>query len=126
VLLHRAPGEPIVVGGSAWGSDPSIDLSPRICAYYSPEIARGAALGPAAYVYSLGAILYKALAGRCVFPQEQEGSWMGVLAAHLTKTPAPLPASVPKSLAALVLKMLAKKPEDRPVIADVGKALLDV
>ncbi|MFD7660279.1 serine/threonine-protein kinase, partial [Actinosynnema sp. NPDC059797] len=78
--------------------------------YIAPE--RLAGERPAdhrADVYSLAVVLYECLAGRRPF----EGDEVVVLAGHLHRAPAPLPAAVPAGLHAVVAKGLAKNPAER-------------
>lgn len=78
--------------------------------YIAPERLAGAA--PAdhrADVYSLAVVLYECLAGRRPF----EGDEVAVLAGHLHRPPAPLPASVPGALREVVVRGLAKDPDER-------------
>jgi serine/threonine protein kinase len=65
-------------------------------------------------IYSLGATFYFALAGRPPFP---EGTVAQKLIWHQTKMPEPisqLRPDVPREVAELLQRMLAKKPQDRP------------
>jgi serine/threonine protein kinase len=74
-------------------------------------------------VYSLGVILYEALAGRR--PIEGE-DYVQVLVRHLTMAPEPLGLvvpNVPADLAVLVMAMLAKDPAVPPTMEDVRKQL---
>ena len=93
--------------------------------YMSPEQARGARdIGPPTDLYSVGVILYEALAGRPPFPGD---SYNQVMAAVLTETPPPLATvapGVPASLGALVDQLLAKRPADRPAGARAVRDLL--
>jgi serine/threonine-protein kinase len=64
-------------------------------------------------IYSLGCTLYFLLTGRSPFPR---GSWEEKLLCHRREEPQPieqLRPDVPAGLAAVLRKMLAKKPEDR-------------
>jgi len=83
--------------------------------YMSPEQARGAEVGPATDVYSLGCMLYEMLAGECPF----SGDTAIVLSRHLFVPPKALRERVPDRgipgvLGDLVMQMLAKDPADRP------------
>ncbi|MFD9523571.1 protein kinase [Streptomyces sp. NPDC059979] len=84
-------------------------------AYMSPEQAIGAtALDGRSDLYSLGCLLYAALAGRPPFP---EGPWHRVLRQHVEEAPLPpgaLRDGLPAAWDALVLDLLAKAPGDRP------------
>ena len=85
--------------------------------YMSPEQAGGAPIGPASDVYSLGCVLYRALAGR--LPYESETS-RGFINCHLLEEPLPLgeahprTRALPPELHRLVARMLAKDAAKRP------------
>jgi eukaryotic-like serine/threonine-protein kinase len=93
-------------------------------AYAAPEAFGGAALTPAADVWSLGVIFYELLTGRVPFP----GSTSEEVRERLAG-PAPPPANavrreVPKRLAAIATRCLAKEPADRyPSAGAVADAL---
>ena len=83
--------------------------------YIAPEQAQGATdTGPAADVFSLGCVLFEALTGRPAF---QGDNVIAVLVKLILDEPPHLGAAgsgVPLELAALLRRMLAKRPEDRP------------
>ena len=94
--------------------------------YMSPEQAAGEAVDARSDIYSLGITMYQMLTAELPF----QGDTSSVMAQHITR-PAPAPsiinASVSKELDAVVLKMLAKKPEERyQTAADLIKALNDL
>ena len=80
----------------------------------SPEVITGHEATPASDVYGLGATLYITLTGRAPFKGEVPAS---TLLAHLHDAPMPpserTGGAVPADLDAVVLRALAKKPEDR-------------
>jgi beta-lactam-binding protein with PASTA domain/predicted Ser/Thr protein kinase len=92
--------------------------------YISPEQARGDQAGPAADQYSLGVVLYEALAGR--LPFEGEAS-VAIALKHLNEPPFDLQWIRPDlstATAALVRRLLAKSPQDRyPTAAELAKDL---
>ncbi|PAP77930.1 serine/threonine-protein kinase [Rubrivirga marina] len=81
--------------------------------YMAPEQTRGEAVGAPADLWALGVVLYEALAGRRPFSAAGD-AWV-----HAVRhdTPNPLPGSVPRPLAQLVLDCLAKDPARRPASA---------
>ena len=81
--------------------------------YMSPEQAMGDPTGPASDLYSLGVVLYEALTGGVPFDAD---SAVGVAMKHVTESPRPPKENnpaVPRTLEAVVMKLLEKKPEDR-------------
>lgn len=83
--------------------------------YLAPEIIEGGTRSPASDVWSLGALVYKALSGRHPFDAE---SLAGLFFRVLNTEPLPLPDSIPAPLSELVLACLAKRPGDRPALDD--------
>jgi serine/threonine protein kinase len=82
-------------------------------AYMSPEQARGADIWPASDLYALGALGYFLLTGRPPFEGKNP---LETLHAHMAQSvisPSAIIPSVPPDLAAVILKLLAKRPEDR-------------
>ncbi|HRI49607.1 MAG TPA: protein kinase [Pseudomonadota bacterium] len=71
-------------------------------------------------VYALGIMLFEMLAGKPPFYGEGPTALIGQ---HLFVDPPPLPPSVSPDAAALVLRMLAKGPADRPSMVEVATAL---
>jgi serine/threonine-protein kinase len=90
-------------------------------AYMAPEIASGKDVSVQVDTYSLGVMLYQMLVGSLPFTGANS---LETLYAHV-HTPPPTPTEkhvkLPQSLETLLLKMLAKKPKDRPSLADVQK-----
>ncbi|MBM4071213.1 MAG: DUF1501 domain-containing protein [Planctomycetes bacterium] len=93
--------------------------------YIAPEQATDASKADIrADIYSLGCTLYALLAGR---PPFAEGTHLQRILAHLDQAPKPIREireDVPEALAAVLHKMLAKKPDDRfATPSAVAKAL---
>jgi len=92
--------------------------------YLSPEQALGGEADPRSDLYSAGLVMFEMLAGRLPFSAKSD---LGALLAHL-RTPPPdlrrLRPEVPRWLARVVGRLLAKRPEDRYPTATA--ALADV
>src|SRR5439155_10384824 len=109
------PGSGMTQAGSLMGT----------AEYIAPECAAGAeTAGPAADQYALGIIAYQMLVGRHPFPADNP---LSALMAHVHK-PVPIPSTLgvtlPPGVEAALLRVLAKRPEERfPHCADFVKAL---
>jgi serine/threonine protein kinase len=82
-------------------------------AYMSPEQAQGMALDGRTDIYALGVVLYELLVGRLPFISDTPYK---LIIDHVS-TPPPAPRSarpdLPEAVEAIILRCLAKRPEDR-------------
>jgi beta-lactam-binding protein with PASTA domain/predicted Ser/Thr protein kinase len=81
--------------------------------YLSPEQARGAPVDPRSDLYSLGIVLYEMLTGKVPFTGDTP---VEIAMKHLSQVPEPpskLRKDVPHDLDAVVMRALAKDPEQR-------------
>ncbi|WP_286037302.1 serine/threonine-protein kinase [Streptomyces filamentosus] len=86
-------------------------------AYMAPEQAMGGAVGPYTDLYALGVLLHELVSGDVPFAGSTA---LGVLHRHLYEAPVPVRQKrpeAPAALEALVLRLLAKDPQDRPASA---------
>ena len=102
------------------------DAAPDGCvvgtpAYVSPERLAGTRAHPAADVYALGLLLYRALTGWLPWDVD---SRTAVLRAHLLSEPAPLPPieGLPGDVVELAGRCLSKQPDLRPTAAELATA----
>jgi len=82
-------------------------------AYISPEQARAQTVDQRSDIYSLGIILYEMVTGRVPFTADTP---LAVILKHVSD-PLPLPSilkpDIPESIEKVILKSLAKEPDDR-------------
>ncbi|QQD77234.1 protein kinase [Curtobacterium sp. YC1] len=90
-------------------------------AYLSPEQARGADVGPASDVYSLGLVLLQCFTRRREFP----GSLVESAVARLSRDPV-VPEPLPDHWKQLLRAMTAQDPAARPLGAELVALLRDV
>jgi serine/threonine-protein kinase len=93
--------------------------------YLSPEQARGGEVDPRSDLYSLGVVLYELLTGKTPFEGETP---VEIAMKHLSTTPKPpskLRPDVPPELDMVVMRALAKSPDDRYQSADEMEADLE-
>jgi eukaryotic-like serine/threonine-protein kinase len=86
--------------------------------YLSPEQARGGEVDPRSDLYSLGVVLYELLTGKTPFDGETP---VEIAMKHLSTTPKPpskLRPDVPRELDMVVMRALAKNPDERYQSAD--------
>ena len=93
--------------------------------YLSPEQARGGEVDPRSDLYSLGVVLHELLTGKTPFDGETP---VEIAMKHLSTPPKPpskLRPDIPPELDKVVLRALAKSPDDRYQSADEMEADLE-
>jgi serine/threonine-protein kinase len=94
--------------------------------YMSPEQAEGKRVDARTDIYALGVIMYESFSGRVPFEAD---TYMGVLTKHMFAVPEPLERVVPDAsklgaFGPIVMRCLAKRPEDRYAsMAELSAAL---
>ena len=135
-LVHRdvKPDNVILTDGGAKLVDfgicamigaPDADADGRLLgtpAYLAPERIADAPVQPAADVYGLGVLLYRALSGRLPWPADTS---TGLLRAHMFAEPMPMPAidELPPDVARICAACLDKDPHARPSSAELANTL---
>lgn len=103
----------------------SPDISLKDAAYLPPELAQGHPPDHRADLYSLGVTLYELTTGHLPFTGPTP---LAIISQHLDVPPVP-PRSrqpdVPPDLEAVILRLLAKRPQDRYAAADQVSADLE-
>lgn len=92
--------------------------------YFSPEQAKGAAVGAKSDIYSLGVVMYEMLTGTVPFNGETP---ISIALKHLQEEPRPLRESnpdVPPLVEAIALKAMAKEPDQR--FNDISEMITDL
>ncbi len=128
IMIEQRRGEPDFVKVLDFGiakiieegeDGPALTRTGFVCGtpeYMSPEQARGGALDPRSDLYSVGVILYQLMTGLLPFDSD---SAVGFATQHLNDVP-PAPsrrrpeAKISPGLEALILRVLAKNPAERP------------
>jgi serine/threonine-protein kinase len=119
ILLEAATGRALVAdfgiaGATGEATAHGVAGTPE---FMSPEQALGREIDARSDLYSLGVTAYYALSGRLPFEGK---SATEMLARHVGEAPAPLASlglAIPRKLALLVDRCLAKDPADRPASA---------
>ena len=92
--------------------------------YFSPEQARGVNVQTSSDLYSLGVVMYEMLTGRQPFRGDTP---IAIALKQIQETPTPLRQYVPelhRGLEQLVMRLMAKEPDQRPRSADEVVSIL--
>ncbi len=112
----------IAMGEGIDATRTNINASIGTFTHMSPEQAQGETLTPATDQYSLGVIAYNLVTGELPF-KPPAPTPMAFMYMHITAQP-PVPWNVPESVSRVLLKSLAKKPEERyPTVTEFANAL---
>jgi serine/threonine protein kinase len=96
-------------------------------AYMAPEQARGEPASPSSDLFSLGCVLYRLCTRRLPFEGNSVTAVRTSLSTETPPAPRDLNDRIPASLSVLIMRLLHKMPEARPVSADaVDKELLNI
>ncbi|MEJ2359682.1 MAG: protein kinase [Deinococcales bacterium] len=90
--------------------------------YMSPEQARGLKIDHRSDIYSLGLVFYEMLTSQTAF----KGGYEAIVHQQIFQTPPPprqINLKVPKALDQLVMRMIAKDPDERPTLDEVYDTL---
>ncbi|CAN5879196.1 hypothetical protein BH11MYX3_BH11MYX3_46290 [soil metagenome] len=94
--------------------------------YLSPEQARGATVSAQSDVYSLGVMAYELFLEQLPFEAETSAEIMVMHLKAIPPAPRELWPDIPSQLEELILRMLAKNPENRPTMLEVARHLDEV
>lgn len=91
--------------------------------YMSPEQCRGESATPASDVFAAGVVLYEMSTGKHPFGLDSPLDTAHAIVWNEPVVPASAGARIPAALSSLILRLLAKKPADRP---DAAQALREL
>lgn len=92
--------------------------------YAAPELLNGKTPGPAADIYSLGALLYRLLTSNPPFRSADPAALAYLPLSSFPEPPSAYVPRLPSGLDDLVLRMMARDPARRPIPADALPSLL--
>jgi serine/threonine-protein kinase len=103
--------------------DPLCGMIAGALNYLAPEQVRGQPITPATDVYSLGVLAYRLVLGERPFSNPEEAELVRSHVFTAPPDPTLLWPRIPKPLAQIMVRMLAKEPSERPTLHEVRAAL---
>jgi WD40 repeat protein len=94
-------------------------------AYMAPEQAQGQSVDPRSDLFSLGCVLYRIATGEPPFRGTDMVSTLLAVVTEEPRLPHDVVPGLPPALSELILRLLAKAPEDRPASAQVVAEALE-
>jgi serine/threonine protein kinase len=94
-------------------------------AYMAPEQAGGQSVDHRCDLFSLGCVLYQMATGEKPFKGNDTLSILSALAMHTPPAPRLVNKDVPSELSTLIMRLLAKKPDERPATAQEVAEMLE-
>ncbi|HZM99793.1 MAG TPA: protein kinase, partial [Pyrinomonadaceae bacterium] len=95
-------------------------------AYMSPEQASGQTVGSASDVFALGIVLYELATGSHPFKSETMIGYLHAITSQVPPSLTSLKSHLPIALDDLILRMLDKDANSRPIAAEVVQALMEI
>jgi len=92
-------------------------------AYIAPERLLGRPYDERADIYSLGVLLYVMLAGQLPFGDTGSQSIGEMIRLHLSESPRPIEADIPRPLAVTIMAAIDREPAKRPTVQQIAAAL---
>jgi len=93
--------------------------------YVAPERLAGAPGDPRSDLYSLGAVLYEVLTGRPPFDGGAAGQVVTAILEGRVPPPRAIDPAIPERMESFVLRLMERRPEERPVSAAAALDLLN-
>ena len=95
--------------------------------YMSPEQANGTPLDRRSDIFAMGIVLYELATGRRLFKRTSHARALEAICKEPIIPPSRLVETLPAALEAVIMRALAKRPEDRyPTAAEMRKDLLEI
>lgn len=110
--------------GALSGAGSRAHMLMGVPSYLAPEQASGSHATPALDLYSVGVMAFEMLTGRLPFEADSVMELLMKHANEAPQAPSKLVATLGPEIDAVVLRLLAKRPTDRPASADDARAYI--